>query len=109
MNRWQFARTDCACLRHGRFDVRVSDAHLRRVVNYGMDCANCKLPGYVRILPLRVEAPTFFDARAVAQSVFHTTALVYGNWAGKPDVVVRWEGTDAGSRQDRRKVVEWRK
>jgi hypothetical protein len=112
VTRWRFLRTDSRCVVNGAVSGRHR-AYVQRDSTTsgpaGLVCAHCRLPSYVRLAPLVVEAPTFFDARAEAQSVFHTTALTHAETEEAPEVCVLWEGTDVNRRtgaDGRRKVVE---
>ena len=60
-------------------------------------------------IPIVIEAATWYDARAEARVEFQSTDLLHDETLVPPRVVVRWEGTDAGPQQNRRKIVERRK
>jgi len=105
---WEFTRAKACVSPTGQRGVHGRMLAIPRTIPATTDgtyCAYCWVDMRDRVEPLRVEADTFFDARAYAQTVFHTTDLAWREVAGSADVVLRWEGTDAGVRSGRRLVV----
>lgn len=100
-------RTDC----HGRrvkILVRTVPPRWTAGVSGVALCVYCGLPPDDRVDPLVIQAERWIEARSYAQSVFRTDsdALVFEETNAVPDVVLRWEGHDAGQRPDKRQVVE---
>lgn len=100
-------RTDC----HGRsvkILVRTVPPKFTAGVSGITLCVFCDLPPDDRVDPLVIGAERWIEARTYAQSVFRadSDALVFEETKAVPDVVLRWEGHDAGQRPDKRQVVE---
>lgn len=62
----------------------------------------------IREEPIVIAAERFFDACRYAYMVFQTTNIEWELAAAplRPEVTLRWEGTDAGAVPKRRMIVE---
>lgn len=102
MTTWLFRPTDFEAEAHRS---RCSRPHVPAIARRRTgECVEC----HAKTVPpsIRIEAPTWFLARAHAMSVFHTTALEHRETIPYPDVRISWEGHAAGNPSTLRLAVE---
>lgn len=57
-------------------------------------------------VPIRIEAPTWFLARAYAMQALETDSVLWSETREQPHLRIRWAGSDAGAHPNLHIVVE---
>lgn len=107
--KWRFARKTEPCFgghaAHATYVMPEPGKHAPGRVTFV--CSSCQLPTSARMAPMVICSAGFFDARQYAQSAFQcdADALDCEETEEQAEVLLRWEGTDAGAYPNRRLVV----